>query len=216
MMMRGPRSSPRGSHLMLHGARVTLRPLTDTDFAAWSEIRRRNADWLLPWEPLRPAYLPDPAVDRGAFVTRCRARERETIADHAYPFGIFIGDALAGEINLNNIVRGALQTGTVGYWIDRARAGNAYMSEALIALTAFAFDRLDLHRLEICIVPRNANSRRVVDKVGFRLEGTAERYLQIAGIWEDHLRYAITVEEWQERRDELTNRWLVPAPSRND
>ncbi len=213
MMMRGPRSSPRGSHHTLRGSRVLLRPLHDSDFGAWSEIRRRNADWLLPWEPLRPPYLPDPAIDRGAFVTRCRARERETIADHAYPFGIFIGDALAGEINLNNIVRGALQTGTVGYWIDQARAGNAFMSESLVLVAAFAFDRLDLHRLEICIVPRNVNSRRVVEKLALRLEGTAERYLQIAGIWEDHLRYAITVEEWRERRDELTARWLVPEPS---
>lgn len=213
MMMRGPRSSPRGSHLNLRGARVTLRPLTDTDFSAWSEIRQRNADWLLPWEPLRPPYLPDPATDRGAFVTRCRARERETIADHAYPFGIFLGATLIGEINLNNIVRGALQTGTVGYWIDRQHAGHAYMSESLVVICDFAFERLDLHRLEICIVPRNANSRRVVDKLNLRLEGTAERYLQIAGTWEDHLRYAITLEEWVERRDELTNRWLVPSPT---
>lgn len=211
MMMRGPRSSPRGNHLTLRGARLTLRPLTDHDFAAWSEIRRRNADWLLPWEPLRPPYLPDPATDRGAFVTRCRARERETIADHAYPFGIFLGETLLGEINLNNIVRGALQTGTIGYWIDQARAGQSYMSESLAVVMAFAFERLDLHRLEVCIVPRNSNSRRVVEKLQLRLEGTAERYLQIAGVWEDHLRYALTVEEWRDRRDELTERWLVPT-----
>jgi ribosomal-protein-alanine N-acetyltransferase len=209
-VIRSPRS-PRAQHLHLRGRRVALRPLSDQDFTAWSEVRRRNAEWLIPWEPLRPAYMPDPATDRGAYVTRCRARERETIADHAYPFGIFVGDSFAGEINLNNIVRGALQTGTVGYWIDRAHAGNGYMSEALVVVAGFAFDRLDLHRLEVCIVPRNANSRRVVEKLGLRLEGTAERYLQIAGVWEDHRRYAITVEEWHERRDELLDRWVRPA-----
>ena len=187
-----------------------LRPLSDQDFTAWSEVRLRNADWLLPWEPPRPPYLPDPATDRNAYVTRCRARERETIADHAYPFGIFVDDAFAGEINLNNIVRGALQTGTVGYWIDQTHAGRAYMSEALVMVAAFAFDRLDLHRLEVCIVPRNTNSRRVVERLDLRLEGTAERYLQIAGVWEDHLRYAITAEEWLERREELLVRWVRP------
>lgn len=208
-MIRSPRS-PRAQHLHLRGRRLTLRPLSDQDFSAWSEVRLRNADWLLPWEPLRPPYLPDPATDRNAYVTRCRARERETIADHAYPFGIFVGDVFAGEINLNNIVRGALQTGTIGYWIDRAHAGRAYMSEALIVVAAFAFDRLDLHRLEVCIVPRNTNSRRVVERLDLRLEGTAERYLQIAGVWEDHLRYAITVEEWLERREDLLDRWVRP------
>jgi ribosomal-protein-alanine N-acetyltransferase len=208
-VIRSPRS-PRAQHLNLRGRRIALRPLSDQDFTAWSEVRLRNADWLLPWEPLRPAYLPDPATDRGAYVTRCRARERETIADHAYPFGIFVGDAFAGEINLNNIVRGALQTGTVGYWIDRRHAGHGYMSEALVVVAAFAFERLDLHRLEVCIVPRNTNSRRVVEKLDLRLEGTAKRYLQIAGVWEDHLRYAITSEEWQTRREGMLDRWVRP------
>lgn len=191
----------------LSGNRLQLRPLNDDDFSSWSEVRLRNADWLLRWEPLRPEYAPDPAVERSAFVNRCRARERETAADQAYPFGIFVSGQLVGEINLNNVVRGALQSGTLGYWIDQAHAGNSYMSEAVVVMLSFAFDRLDLHRVEICIVPRNSNSKRVVEKIGLRFEGTAERYLQIAGVWEDHLRYAITSEEWKERADDLLNEW---------
>jgi len=82
------------------------------------------------------------------------------------------------------------------------------MSEAVVTMLSFAFDRLDLHRVEICIVPRNTNSKRVVEKIGLRYEGTAERYLQIAGVWEDHLRYAITSEEWKIRADALVNEWV--------
>ena len=81
------------------------------------------------------------------------------------------------------------------------------MSEAVVVMLGFAFDRLDLHRVEICIVPRNSNSKRVVEKIRLRFEGTAERYLQIAGVWGDHLRYAITSEEWKERADDLLNEW---------
>ena len=95
----------------LSGNRLQLRPLNDDDFSSWSEVRLRNADWLLRWEPLRPEYAPDPAVERSAFVNRCRARERETAADQAYPFGIFVSGQLVGEINLNNVVRGALNRG---------------------------------------------------------------------------------------------------------
>ena len=73
----------------------------------------------------------------------------------------------------------------------------------------FAFEQLQLHRLEICIVPRNANSRRVVEKLDVRCEGLAERFLEINGVWEDHLRFAITVEEWRARADELAARWLA-------
>ena len=49
--------------------------------------------------------------------------------------------------------------------------------------------------------------KRQVEKLGIRLEGMAERYLEINGNWEDHLRYAITAEEWAKRREEF-DRWL--------
>ena len=78
---------------------------------------------------------------------------------------------LAGEVNINNVTRGALQGATIGYWIDRERAGQGYIAEAVVVLMRFAFEQLQLHRLEICIVPRNANSRRVVEKLGVRCYG---------------------------------------------
>ena len=62
---------------------------------------------------------------------------------------------------------------------------------------------MTLHRMEAAIVPRNTASRRVVHKLGLREEGTSLRFLQIDGVYEDHVRYAITVEEWQLRRDEI-------------
>ena len=67
-------------------------------------------------------------------------------------------------------------------------------------LLRYAFETLRLHRLEAAIVPRNAPSRRVAEKLGLRDEGTAHRFLQIHGVYEDHVRYAITAEEWAERR----------------
>ena len=36
----------------------------------------------------------------------------------------------------------------------------------------------------------------------------AQRYLEINGSWEDHIRYAITVEEWELRREELLRDWV--------
>ena len=193
----------------LYGRRVVLRPLAAHDFAAWREVRVRNEQWLVPWEPIRQPSMPDPTRDRSAFEARCATRDRERSSDHAYPFGLFVDQQFAGEVNINNIARGALQSGTVGYWIDRDRAGCGYIAESVVVLTRFAFEQLQLHRLEVCIVPRNTNSRRVMDKLGFRNEGLAERYLEINGTWEDHVRYAITAEEWTARRDELTATWIT-------
>ena len=49
----------------------------------------------------------------------------------------------------------------------------------------------------------------MVEKLDIRCEGLAERYLEINGVWEDHLRFAMTAEEWDERREELTRDWLT-------
>jgi ribosomal-protein-alanine N-acetyltransferase len=193
----------------LAGRRVVLRPLGGHDFAAWREVRLRNEAWLVPWEPIRQPSMPDPTRDRTAFEARCSARDRERAADHAYPFGLFVDQRFAGEVNINNVTRGALQGGTIGYWIDEAHAGHGYVAEAVVVATRFAFEQLHLHRLEVCIVPRNTNSRRVMDKLRFRNEGIAERYLEINGTWEDHIRYAITAEEWTTRQDELTTTWIT-------
>ncbi|MEY4227713.1 MAG: hypothetical protein RLZ84_305, partial [Actinomycetota bacterium] len=138
-------------------------------------------------------------------------RERERQSGTQYAFGIFLDGKFIGEINLNNVVRGSLQAGTIGYWVDQAHAGHAYMSEAVVSLMRYAFDELHLHRIEVCIIPRNRNSHRVVDKIGLRNEGVALRFLEINGVWEDHVRYAITVEEWHARAADLTTTWLGAA-----
>jgi [ribosomal protein S5]-alanine N-acetyltransferase len=200
-------SIPTAPGVRLYGKRVMMRPLMATDFAEWTEVRVRNEQWLIQWEPLRATNLADPTRHRDAFSSRCSTRDRERQVGTAYGFGLFIDDAFAGEININNVIRGAMQCGTVGYWIDQRHAGNRYVAEGVAVLFRFAFDDLQLHRLEICIVPRNVNSRRVMEVLGIREEGTALRYLEINGVWEDHIRYAITAEEWESRRDQLAAEW---------
>jgi ribosomal-protein-alanine N-acetyltransferase len=192
----------------LYGKRIMLRPLMATDFPQWTEVRQRNDHWLTPWEPLRVNSLADPTRHRDAFSSRCATRDRERQIGTAYGFGLFVRDAFAGEININNVVRGAFQCGVVGYWIDERHAGNRYIAEGFVVMSRFAFDELHLHRLEICIVPRNTKSRRVMDVLNIREEGVALRYLEINGAWEDHVRYAITAEEWEQRRGELAATWL--------
>jgi ribosomal-protein-alanine N-acetyltransferase len=112
-------------------------------------------------------------------------------------------------VSLGNVQRGPFQSAYVGYWIDEAAAGRGYIPEGVVLMLRYAFDELRLHRIEAAIVPRNAPSRRVADKLGLRDEGVARRLLQIRGVYEDHVRYAITAEEWDERREELTAKFLT-------
>ncbi|MGQ0744594.1 MAG: GNAT family N-acetyltransferase [Acidimicrobiales bacterium] len=127
------------------------------------------------------------------------------------------GGRLSGEINISCVQRGPFQNAYVGYWIDEAVAGRGYMPEALALALEFAFENLGLHRVQVAIIPRNGASRRVVDKLAMRAEGVAQRYLAINGVWEDHIRYAMTSEEWVERRAEIRSRWIesgsTPVPA---
>lgn len=195
----------------LTGRRVILRPLGVADFETWRDVRIRNKEWLTKWEPRPLPGHPDVTVDRRAFAARCGARDRERQMGTGYGFGIFVGDRLAGEINISSIQRGPFQNAYVGYWIDEELAGNGYVPEATVVTLRFGFEDLGLHRLQISIIPRNTASRRVVEKLGIRDEGIAERYLEINGEWEDHIRYAITSEEWDARRREFLEGWILPT-----
>jgi [ribosomal protein S5]-alanine N-acetyltransferase len=194
----------------LDGRRIFLRPLDARDFPAWREVRRRNVEWLTRWEPRRIAGQPDVVEQRDAFAARCSARAREWQLGTGYGFGIFTRDdgALVGEINLSSVQRGPFQNAYVGYWIDQRCAGRGYTPEAVVVACRYAFEELGLHRLQIAIIPRNRASRRVVEKLALREEGVALRYLEINGVWEDHVRYAVTSEEWDARREELVSAWV--------
>lgn len=185
----------------LEGKRVHLRPLVIDDFEAWKEVRIRCNDWLSKWEPRTP-FGGYESYDRRLFGSRCATSERERLSDTAFPFGLFLGERLIGETNISAIQRGPFHNGNIGYWIDQAVAGNGYMPEAVALVLRFAFDSISLHRIQISIIPRNLASRRVPEKLKLRLEGLSLRYLEINGIWEDHVHYAITQEEWVEKRSE--------------
>ncbi|MDQ6614979.1 MAG: GNAT family N-acetyltransferase [Actinomycetota bacterium] len=198
----------RPSSLELVGRRVSLRPLMPGDFEQWREVRTRSRDWLVRWEPKPIVGQPDAAEDRRVFAARCGARDRERQLGTGYGFGIFVGGRFTGEINISSIQRGPFQNAYVGYWIDQAMAGQSYVPEAAVLVFRFAFEELALHRVQVAIIPRNRPSRRVAEKLDLREEGVAFRYLEINGVWEDHVRYAITAEEWWQKREEYTSAWL--------
>jgi ribosomal-protein-alanine N-acetyltransferase len=181
----------------IDGRRIRLRPLTVDDWDAWREVRLRCQDWLERWEPLAEPGGGDPLRDRESFRSRCGAWDRQRHFDAAYGFGMFLRDSgrLAGEVSLGSVQRGPFQSAYIGYWVDEALAGQGLVPEGVVAALRYGFEVLGLHRLEAAIVPRNAASRRVAEKLELREEGTALRFLQIQGVFEDHVRYAITSEE---------------------
>ena len=103
---------------------------------------------------------------------------------------------LAGVINISEIVRGNFKSGYLGYYAFAPHNARGYMKKGLREVVSRAFRQLRLHRLEANIQPDNEASRRLVKRLGFRLEGFSPRYLRIAGKWRDHERWAMTADNW--------------------
>lgn len=185
----------------LEHERTAIRPFGRADLDDLLALRRANRGFMAPFEADREE----------AFFTRA-AQSREITLDAeawstgtGYAFAVLArGDADAGEahdrlvgrIALSNVVRGPWQNCTLGYWIDEASNRRGHATSAVRLACRFAFEHAGLHRVQPAIMPRNRRSARVVEKVGFRHEGLARRYLRIAGVWEDHDLYALTREEW--------------------
>ncbi len=186
-----------------HGP-IKVRPLRLRDAPDWRMTRLTNREWLEPWEATTPGVATD-ETGRG-YVEAIRGLRREARLGLAYPFVLAVDDHFAGQITVGAIARGSANSAYLGYWIARGFAGRGIMPTALAMVVDHCFSTAGLHRLEANIRPENAASRRVVEKLGFRLEGTRARYIHIAGAWRDHLSYALTVEDVP---GGLMRRWLA-------
>lgn len=173
---------------------VRLRPVRFGDGVQWSRIRRDDQAYLEPWEPSSEAdwhvchaISAWPAV---FFRLRCQARKGRML-----PYVIELDGKFCGQLTVGNIVRGALRSAWIGYWVARDVSGAGVATAALALGVDHCFGPVALHRLEATVRPENVASRAVLAKVGFRREGLLERYLAVAGTWRDHLLVAMTVED---------------------
>jgi ribosomal-protein-alanine N-acetyltransferase len=176
----------------LTSGEITLRPVSRSDAAVWREIRARNAEWLRPWDATVPPGGDARPTSYPALVRRLRRMAR---AGTTLPFALEVDGRFAGQVTVNNIVRGSAQFASLGYWIDQQYAGRGIMPRAVAMAIDHCFNTVGLHRVEICIRPENTNSLRIVEKLGLTEVGLAPRFLHIDGAWRDHRLFAVTVEE---------------------
>ncbi|WP_186403987.1 GNAT family N-acetyltransferase [[Actinomadura] parvosata] len=163
--------------------RVTLRRITGRDQDEWLERVRAGVD-----QHRARMTLPATPEDFQAFVDRFdEGRTAEGLLVCLRDTG-----AIAGNININSIIPGRAQTGSLGYAAFAPYAGRGYMTEGLGMVLRHAFEELRLHRLEAQIRPDNHASIRLVQRYGFRYEGYSPDLLFIDGAWRGHGRWAIT------------------------
>jgi ribosomal-protein-alanine N-acetyltransferase len=97
---------------------------------------------------------------------------------------------IIGNVCYSNIIMGNFKSCFLGYKLDKDEINKGYMTEAIKKTVEIMFDEYGLHRIEVNIIPRNARSLKVMEKLGFEREGFSRNYLEINGVWEDHIHFA--------------------------
>ncbi|NBD25994.1 GNAT family N-acetyltransferase [Paenibacillus glycinis] len=179
--------------------RLILRVIDESCTERVLDFVKRNREALAEWEPDRDDDYYTPETQRNLI-------RQETVSmeyGHSVRFWLTAAEDpdgdIIGTVSLSNIVRGAFQSCHLGYRMDAGQHNKGYMTEALSHVVAFAFEELNLHRIEANIMPRNAPSLKVVERLGFRHEGLAPEYLRIRGKWEDHIHMVLLNPSWSER-----------------
>ena len=157
-----------------------------------SAVRTREQQFLAPWEPIRPEGFT--TVDGQAEIIAKHLEQYES--GTSLPLAILDDDgAIVGTIALSGIVRGPFLSAHLGYWVASSANGRGYATSAVAATLDLAFGELGLHRVQAATLPHNAGSQRVLAKNGFERIGYAQRYLKIAGRWQDHVLFQRLAED---------------------
>ncbi|MBC8061814.1 MAG: GNAT family N-acetyltransferase [Clostridiaceae bacterium] len=168
--------------LRLNGENITLKVLSPEDAGEVLSFYIRNKEYLKPFEPSR----------KDSFYTL--ESQKQFIVEHYnqflnggnISFGIYIDNRLIGKIQLSNIVLGVFRNAFIGYSIDEKEQGKGYMKEAVKLALDYAFNDMDLHRIEATALVENHRSKKVLIACGFKEIGISEKYLFINGEWRDH------------------------------
>lgn len=171
---------------------VRLRPLAEGDRAEFVRVMAVSEGLHAPWSPARPPGDTWEAVFERAYAKHRAGTDWKGVAE-------LEDGRFGGFFNLNELVRGPFQNAYAGWSVNAEVAGRGVATAGVRALLDVAFapppHGLGLHRVQANVIPRNVRSLRVAEKAGFRREGLALRYVCIAGVWEDHVLFAKTVEE---------------------
>ncbi|TDP71529.1 GNAT family N-acetyltransferase [Roseateles toxinivorans] len=180
----------------MHTPRLMLRAPSPALAPAVLDFYQCNAAHFAPWDP----PLPEDFYDEEAIAARLQAGAEAFEAGSAYRYWITpAGEPgrILGQCHVSQVSRHAFQSAMLGYALDERAQGKGLMHEALAALVAEMFGpAVWLHRLQAAYRPENRRSGRVLERLGFAVEGLSKNYLFIDGGWRDHVLTALINPNW--------------------
>lgn len=173
--------------------RLILKVLDETNSDKVLDYCLRNKEFFKEFEPERERefYTHD-------FQAKQLRDELEYIrSKEMLKLWIFKKDSLSrviGQVTFYNIVPYAFLACHLGYKLDVEELNHGFVTEAVTKGIEIMFTEYRMHRIEAHVMPNNKASLRVLEKIGFIDEGVAHKFLDINGVWEDHIHMALINE----------------------
>jgi len=173
----------------INAGRVTLRWISEADVDAFYSIYS-HPEVMRYWSTL-------PLADRAAAVELIKEIHEGWQDRTLLKWGIALPseNRLIGSVTLHNLDFNNRRA-EIGYALGREHWGQGYMSEALMGMLRYAFEVLDLNRLEADVDPRNAASIKTLERLGFKREGFLRERWQVGSEIQDALFYGLLRREW--------------------
>ncbi|WP_055665165.1 GNAT family N-acetyltransferase [Desnuesiella massiliensis] len=169
----------------IKGARVNLKVLTPENSEEVLNYYIRNKEHLKNFEPSREESFYSLEVQRNILMENYK----QFLNGTSLNLGIYKENTFIGKVQLSNIVYGVFRSAFVGYSIDESYQGKGYMKEGLKLLLDYAFEEMELHRIEASTLVDNMKSQGVLKACGFKELGVNKEYLFINGAWRDHITF---------------------------
>lgn len=189
-----------------YSARTVLRRFVSGDASVLLQLMQRNRVWLRPFTPEVPIDLSATDVLKQIRQEHAEARTGKRL-DMAIVDGENAG--LIGRISLIQVCWGVQLSAGIGYWIAKEHAGKGLGREAVATMLSFAFEETSLNRIWASVRPENVQSRHLLDRLGFRVEGVHRQELYIDRAWRDMECLSLLREDYDRVADDWIRRgWL--------
>ncbi len=177
--------------------RLILKILNKHDKELVFDYYLRNKDFLSEWVPTRELEFFTLNFHKQILNNEYKAfLDKEHI--RLWLFKKEKPNRIIGTICFSLIVMGAFQSCYLGYSLSDGEECKGYMTEAIKKGIDIMFNEYGLHRIEANVMPKNKASLHVLDKLNFKDEGIAKKYLKINGKWEDHIHRVLFNEKLEE------------------
>lgn len=147
--------------------RLYIRPCQPGDGPTLYDSIQASREELKKWLPFANKEQTVEEIEEGVRKSFSAFITREDFRLHIYrkEDDVFIGSTGLHRINWS------VRKFEIGYWCDTRHHKKGYISEAVEALTKFAFETLEANRVEIRCDPDNISSKKIPERLNFTLEG---------------------------------------------